>query len=95
MYNGHDRMYPRKLNGKNFEDWPSAKIGPLENFPLYGSSKVCIFMHVASQDIRCTDIVRVYYCNSGWGSSYRSHVFVTQFNVYLLKNVKFVVSVWL
>jgi hypothetical protein len=26
-YNGHDRMRPRKLN---FEDWPSAKIGPHE-----------------------------------------------------------------
>jgi hypothetical protein len=21
---------------ENFEDWPSAKIGPHENFPLYG-----------------------------------------------------------
>jgi hypothetical protein len=29
-------MRPRKLNRENFEDWPSAKIGPNENFPLYG-----------------------------------------------------------
>jgi hypothetical protein len=35
VYNGHNRMHPRKLNHENFEDWPSAKIGPHENFPLY------------------------------------------------------------
>ena len=32
----HERARPRKLNRENFEDWPSAKIGPHENFPLYG-----------------------------------------------------------
>jgi hypothetical protein len=26
----------RKLNLENIKDWPSAKIGPHENFPLYG-----------------------------------------------------------
>jgi hypothetical protein len=35
MYNGHDRMRPQNFNCENFEDWPSAKIGPHENFPLY------------------------------------------------------------
>jgi hypothetical protein len=28
---------------KNFEDWPSAKIGPHKNFPLYGS--VILFLY--------------------------------------------------
>ena len=32
LWNGH----PRKLDREIFEDCPSAKIGPLENFPLYG-----------------------------------------------------------
>jgi hypothetical protein len=36
VYNGHDRARLRNLNRENFEDWPSAKIGPHENFPLYG-----------------------------------------------------------
>jgi hypothetical protein len=36
VYNGHDRTRPWKLNRENFEDCPSAKIGPHENFPLYG-----------------------------------------------------------
>jgi hypothetical protein len=35
-YNGHDGAFPRKLNRKNFADWPSVKIEPHENFPLYG-----------------------------------------------------------
>jgi hypothetical protein len=39
VYNGHDRPHPRKLNRENFEDWPSAKIGPHKNFPLYGNHK--------------------------------------------------------
>ena len=30
---------PRKLNRENFEDWPSVKIGPHENFTLYGSGE--------------------------------------------------------
>ena len=30
---------PQKLNRENFEDWPSAKIGPHENFMLYGSGE--------------------------------------------------------
>ena len=30
FWNGH----PRKLDRKIFEDCPSAKFGPLENFPL-------------------------------------------------------------
>jgi hypothetical protein len=37
MYNRHYRTHPRKLNRKNIEDWPFAKIGPHENFTLYGS----------------------------------------------------------
>jgi hypothetical protein len=36
-YNRHDRTRPRNLNRENIEDWPSAKIGPHENFPLYYS----------------------------------------------------------
>ena len=32
FWNGH----PRKLDREIFEDYLSAKIGPLENFPLYG-----------------------------------------------------------
>ena len=39
VYNGHDGARPRKLNRENFADWPSAKIGPHENFPLYSSLK--------------------------------------------------------
>ena len=38
VYNGHDGTRPRKLNHENFADWPSAKIGPHENFPLYGNN---------------------------------------------------------
>jgi hypothetical protein len=34
MYKVHDRTRPRKINRKNFEDWPSAKIGPHEIFPI-------------------------------------------------------------
>jgi hypothetical protein len=39
VYNGQDCMHPRKLNRESFEDWPSAKIGPHENFPhaVYGN----------------------------------------------------------
>jgi hypothetical protein len=33
VYNGHDRMHPRK---ENIEDWTSAKLGPHENILLYG-----------------------------------------------------------
>jgi hypothetical protein len=36
VYNGLDHEGPRKLNCENFEDWPSAKIGPHKKFPLYG-----------------------------------------------------------
>ena len=32
FWNGH----PRKLDHEIFEDCPSAKFGPLENFPLCG-----------------------------------------------------------
>ncbi len=32
MYNGYECTCPRKLNRENFEDWPSVKIGPHENF---------------------------------------------------------------
>ncbi len=42
LYNGHDCTSPRKLNRENFEDWPSAKIEPHENFPLYGIELVKI-----------------------------------------------------
>jgi CBS domain-containing protein len=40
-------MRPRKLNRENFEDWPSVKIGPHENFPLYGSYGIgaCASIH--------------------------------------------------
>ena len=31
--------HPQKLDREIFEDCPSAKIGPLENFPLYGIYK--------------------------------------------------------
>jgi hypothetical protein len=30
VYNGHDHVRPQKLSRENFEDWPSAKIGPHE-----------------------------------------------------------------
>ena len=40
VYNEHECAHPRKLNRENFEDWPSAKIGPHENFPLYGNNGV-------------------------------------------------------
>ena len=32
--------HPRKLDRKIFEDCPSTKIGPLENFPLYGNKVI-------------------------------------------------------
>ena len=34
-FHGSRNGHPRKLNRENFEDWPSGKIGPLENFLLY------------------------------------------------------------
>ena len=34
FWNGH----PRKLDREMLEVCPSAKIGPLENFPLYGNA---------------------------------------------------------
>ena len=34
FWNGH----PRKLDREMLEVCPSAKIGPLENFPLYGTN---------------------------------------------------------
>ena len=36
FWNGH----PQKLDREIFEDCPSMKIGPLENFPLYGITLV-------------------------------------------------------
>jgi hypothetical protein len=48
VYNGYDRPHPRKLNRENFGDWPSAKIGPHENFPLYGTSQTLPAQHLVS-----------------------------------------------
>ena len=33
MYNGHDRTHPRKLNRKNFEDWPFRENWTPRKFP--------------------------------------------------------------
>ena len=40
LWNGH----PRKLDREIFEDCPSVKIGPLENFPLYSIEHPCIWL---------------------------------------------------
>ena len=42
MYNEHESAHPQKLNRKNFEDWPSTKIGPHKNFPLYGTKSTIV-----------------------------------------------------
>jgi hypothetical protein len=52
VYNGHDRTRLRKLNWK---DWPSVKIGPHENFPLYSGLIALSSLHGT---VICSVVIR-------------------------------------
>ena len=46
MYNEHECVHPQKLNRENFEDWPSAKIGPHEISRYTVCAGMYMYMHV-------------------------------------------------
>jgi hypothetical protein len=54
-------MHLWKLNRENFEDWPSAKIGPHKNFPLYG---IHVSLFVGSGYGYANDILLQSYVNT-------------------------------
>ena len=49
FWNGH----PRKLDHEIFEDCPSSKFGPLENFPLYSIMTPYILIVVRWREKGC------------------------------------------
>jgi hypothetical protein len=62
VYNGHACSCPRKFNSEMFGDWPSAKIGLHENFPLYcnniGTDSAMIYYNKLTCDYKNTFIVK-------------------------------------